>query len=86
LSAVRASGFAFNVEMNCLSYRAGFQIAEVPITFPDRTVGRSKLTRSIVAEAALLVWRMRRIAVPGLPRPSFAPLPLPRIDSPLASA
>jgi dolichol-phosphate mannosyltransferase len=74
LSSVHASGFAFNVEVNCLSHRAGLHVAEVPITFPDRAAGCSKLSRSIVAEAAVLVWRMRSaaraISVP-------APVPLP---------
>jgi dolichol-phosphate mannosyltransferase len=63
LSSVQANGFAFNVEMNCLSHRAGFRVVEVPITFPDRAVGKSKISRSIVAEAALLVWRMRQAPV-----------------------
>jgi dolichol-phosphate mannosyltransferase len=35
--------------------RAGFRVIEVPIVFRDRRVGHSKMTKSIVLEAA---WRV----------------------------
>jgi dolichol-phosphate mannosyltransferase len=60
LDAVRSNGYAFQVEMNYLCFRAGYRIAEVPIVFPDRTAGRSKMSRSIVIEAATMVWGLRR--------------------------
>lgn len=56
---VRSDGYGFQVEMNHLCHRAGFQIAEVPIVFPDRTAGRSKMSLRIISEAALLVWKLR---------------------------
>ena len=37
------------------AHRAGFRVEEVPITFSDREVGGSKMTKRIVAEA---VWRI----------------------------
>jgi dolichol-phosphate mannosyltransferase len=39
--------------------RAGFRVVEVPITFRDRRVGDSKMTGSIVAEAAWKVPALR---------------------------
>jgi dolichol-phosphate mannosyltransferase len=39
--------------------QAGFRIGELPITFPDRRVGKSKMSRRIVIEAIINVWRMR---------------------------
>ena len=39
--------------------RAGARIAEVPITFRDRRVGQSKMSRRIVAEALVVVVQLR---------------------------
>jgi dolichol-phosphate mannosyltransferase len=45
-----------------MTYRAargGARIREVPITFQDRRVGRSKMSRRIIVEALLVVVRLR---------------------------
>ena len=39
--------------------RAGARITEVPITFRDRRVGHSKMSRRIIVEALLVVVRLR---------------------------
>src|SRR5438270_718549 len=39
--------------------RGGFKVVEVPITFVDRRVGKSKMSRRIVAEALWMVWKIR---------------------------
>jgi dolichol-phosphate mannosyltransferase len=59
LDSVESNGYGFQVEMNYLCHRAGFRIIEVPIVFPDRTAGRSKMSRRIFLEAAALVWKLR---------------------------
>jgi len=59
LAALRSNGYAFQVEVNYACARAGMRFAEVPIVFPDRVNGTSKMSGSIVAEAALLVVRLR---------------------------
>jgi dolichol-phosphate mannosyltransferase len=61
LDAVRADGYGFQVEMTYLTERAGGRIAEVPITFRDRSLGHSKMSGRIVVEAFLLVtwWAFR---------------------------
>src|SRR5579884_2438547 len=43
VQAVESDGYAFQVEALHLARRAGLRIVEVPITFENRTVGRSKL-------------------------------------------
>jgi dolichol-phosphate mannosyltransferase len=58
LDAVSARGYAFQIETTYRALRAGFRVVEVPITFADREVGGSKMSRTIVLEA---IWR-----VPGL--------------------
>jgi dolichol-phosphate mannosyltransferase len=59
LDGVRSNGYGFQVEMNYLAHRAGFRIAEVPIVFPDRIAGQSKMSKRIFLEAAALVWELR---------------------------
>ncbi|HMQ30170.1 MAG TPA: polyprenol monophosphomannose synthase [Chloroflexaceae bacterium] len=59
LGGVRSNGYAFQIELAYRTLRAGFTIAEVPIIFPDRRVGRSKMSRRIVVEALVNVWKLR---------------------------
>ncbi len=59
LNGVRSTGFGFQVELNYLCHRAGLRITEVPIVFPDRTRGASKMSGRIAAEAALMVLQLR---------------------------
>jgi dolichol-phosphate mannosyltransferase len=56
---VHAGGYVFQFEMTYRAARAGARIREVPITFQDRRVGRSKMSRRIIAEALLVVVRLR---------------------------
>jgi dolichol-phosphate mannosyltransferase len=55
---VRAEGYGFQVEMTHRLVRAEGKIVEFPITFQERTVGASKLSRNIVGEAFGLVVRL----------------------------
>jgi dolichol-phosphate mannosyltransferase len=59
LDRVRSNGYAFQIELAFRAHQAGFTIKEVPIIFPDRRVGRSKMSRRIVAEALVNVWKLR---------------------------
>ena len=58
LDAVDSKGYAFQIETTYRALRAGFEVVEVPITFADREVGGSKMSKAIIAEA---IWK-----VPGL--------------------
>src|SRR5512137_1485411 len=53
LDAVRSEGYSFQIEMTFRVLRQGFTVEEVPITFVDRRVGQSKMSRAIFAEAVL---------------------------------
>ena len=59
LPSVRSSGYAFQIELTWRAIRRGFKVVEVPILFTDRRVGKSKMSRSIVAEALWMVWKLR---------------------------
>jgi dolichol-phosphate mannosyltransferase len=67
LDSVKSNGYGFQVEMNYLCHRAGFRIAEVPIVFPDRTAGQSKMSWQIFLEAVTLVWKLRCRDLPFYP-------------------
>src|SRR4051794_40483422 len=60
LETVRSRGYAFQVELTYRAVRSGFRVVEVPITFRDRQLGRSKMSWRIAGEAMLLVPRLRR--------------------------
>ena len=55
LTAVRADGYGFQIEMAYKVLRAGAVLAEVPIEFRDRTLGSSKMSSRIIVEAFVLV-------------------------------
>lgn len=59
LHGLRSDGYAFTIEATWQALQAGAHVREVPITFNDRVAGASKLSRRIVIEAALLVWKLR---------------------------
>jgi dolichol-phosphate mannosyltransferase len=59
LGSVRSDGYSFQIEMNYRCMEKGFRIVEVPIIFIDRRAGSSKMSRRIVLEAVLMVWKLR---------------------------
>lgn len=56
---VHSNGYVFQVEMSYLAYRLGYKIVEIPIHFPDRQVGESKMSSKVALEAAIRVWQLR---------------------------
>jgi len=56
LDRVRSNGYVFQVEMVYLANSLGYQIEELPIYFPDRESGKSKMSLAIQLEAAVRVW------------------------------
>ena len=59
LPTVQCTGYAFQIELTYRAHRRGFRVAEVPIVFEDRRVGKSKMSRRIVLEAIRKVWSIR---------------------------
>lgn len=58
-AGIHPGGYVFQIEMTYRAHRLGARLLEVPITFRDRRVGRSKMSRRIVAEALLVVLKLR---------------------------
>jgi dolichol-phosphate mannosyltransferase len=57
--SIGASGYAFQIEMTYHAHCIGAKIAEVPITFIERTAGESKMSLPIALEACLRVPLLR---------------------------
>ncbi|MFF3264863.1 polyprenol monophosphomannose synthase [Streptomyces sp. NPDC002932] len=55
LDEVASQGYCFQVDLARRSIEAGYHVVEVPITFVDREVGDSKMSRDILVEA---LWRV----------------------------
>jgi len=55
LDAIGSRGYAFQIETTYRVVRAGFRVVEVPISFSDRELGHSKMSRAIVLEA---IWKV----------------------------
>ena len=59
LDNIKFIGYAFQIEMKFASWRLGFKLNEVPITFIDRKIGISKMSKGIIKEAVLGVLSMQ---------------------------
>lgn len=66
LRAVASKGYCFQVDLTVRAIAAGAGIVEVPITFHERTLGASKMSRAIVLEAMAMVtvWGVARLLGP----------------------
>jgi len=58
-SNIRSNGYNFQIEMTWYMHLAGMSFVEIPIVFPDRTEGTSKMSAAIFHEALLGVWQLR---------------------------
>jgi dolichol-phosphate mannosyltransferase len=59
LAGITSNGYSFQIELKYRVCRQGFRVCEIPIEFPDRRAGRSKMSRQIFLEAMLKVWQLR---------------------------
>lgn len=59
---IRSEGYSFQIEMTQAAYKSGAVIKEVPITFKEREIGVSKMSKNVVREAMVLVtvWGLKR--------------------------
>ena len=62
---IKFIGYAFQIEMKYYSHLLGFKLVEIPITFTDRVLGKSKMNSSIISEAIKGVLSMRWKAIKG---------------------
>lgn len=71
LNEVASQGYCFQVDLVWRAAQRGYRVSEVPITFVERSVGESKMSRKIVTEA---LWRVTVWGIADKSRKIFAPL------------
>lgn len=59
LNKIFSIGYAFQIELKYKIWSLGLPSIENPITFFERTVGKSKMSRKIIIEAVVNVFRLR---------------------------
>lgn len=59
LDRITSDGYSFQIEMHFRCAELGARICEVPIIFIDRRVGQSKMSKRIVREAVVMVWKLK---------------------------
>ena len=65
LDKVSSNGYAFQIEMTYKAWKKGFRVGEISIIFVDRVKGTSKMSKKIVREAVLMVWKLRIKSILG---------------------
>lgn len=75
---IHSNGYVFQVEMAYVALKLGYKIKEIPIYFPDREQGESKMSFYIQREAALRVLEVRRRH--GHLRPEHRVIETPAMD------
>jgi dolichol-phosphate mannosyltransferase len=63
LDGITPRGYAFQIETTYRVKKAGWRVVEIPITFAEREVGRSKMSRAVVLEA---IWRVPLLRLRGV--------------------
>lgn len=64
LDKIKFVGYAFQIEMKFKAWKHGFNIQEVSVIFTDRTLGESKMSKTIITEAIFGVLKMRLMGLP----------------------
>lgn len=59
LDKIRSNGYGFQIEMKFHAYKNNLKIKEIPITFTDRKIGNSKMSKKIILEATISCWKLR---------------------------
>ncbi len=58
LDRIQSTGYIFLVEMAYMAWCLKFKFAQIPIYFPDRKLGKSKMSLGIQIEAAFRIWQV----------------------------
>ena len=59
MDEIKSDGYSFQIEMNYRCVEKGFRVGEIPIIFIDRHAGMSKMSKKIVREAVVMVWKLK---------------------------
>jgi putative flippase GtrA len=65
LESIVSRGYSFQIEMKYKAYQKQCRIVEIPIIFPDRKKGLSKMSSSFLLKALADVWKIKNITPPN---------------------
>jgi len=68
LDSIKFIGYAFQIEMKFKAHLLQFKIQEIPVIFTDRTMGTSKMSKGIIAEAVFGVLKMKLLSLFSRPK------------------
>ncbi|MGC8750281.1 polyprenol monophosphomannose synthase [Hydrotalea sp.] len=77
--AITFVGYAFQIEMKFAAWKLGFKIKEVPITFIDRKIGVSKMSKGILKEGVFGVIKIQWLSMFKNYRKKVAAIATPEI-------
>ncbi|MDR0472088.1 MAG: glycosyltransferase family 2 protein [Treponema sp.] len=60
LDRIMSEGYLFQIEMKYRAWRADCSIKEIPILFADRKAGLSKMSKKILFEALIKIWKIKK--------------------------
>lgn len=70
IDRMHSEGYSFEIDLTLRSWRSGYRVVEVPITFRERAEGVSKMSTGVVVEA---IWRVLVWGLLGRRRPKARP-------------
>ena len=59
LNEVQTKGYVFQIQLVSMVHKTGGKIAQIPITFTERTMGKSKMSGKIAREAFIWITKAR---------------------------
>jgi dolichol-phosphate mannosyltransferase len=62
LNNIVSKGYSFQIEMKYRAWLNKCSVKEIPILFTDRKLGSSKMSKKILFEALLNIWKIKKIA------------------------
>lgn len=60
LDKISSNGYAFQEEMLFRVEQLKFRVVEIPVTFVDRKIGKSKLSKKDIGEFFRVMWRLKK--------------------------
>jgi dolichol-phosphate mannosyltransferase len=61
VDTIKTRGYSFQIEMKYKAFKSKCRIAEIPIIFPDRKHGTSKMSKTYFFQAMVDVWRINTL-------------------------
>lgn len=56
---ILSNGYSFLIEIKYRAQKKKYKLVEIPIIFEERRLGHSKMSKKIIFEAMLIVWRLK---------------------------